>query len=122
MTRYSFAFLFVLAALVFFSCSSAPPEPPELISREIFFGNPDRSRVMLSPDGNKLSYLAPVDGVMNIWIVPTDDPSAARAVTNDRNRGIRIYFWAYTNNDILYLQDKEGDENWLLYRVDLADA
>ena len=120
MTRYSFAFLFVLAALVFFSCSSAPPEPPELISREIFFGNPDRSRVMLSPDGNKLSYLAPVDGVMNIWIVPTDDPSAARAVTNDRNRGIRVYFWAYTNNDILYLQDKEGDENWLLYRVDLA--
>ena len=117
MTCYSFPFVFALAALFFFCCSSGPPE---LISREIFFGNPDRSRVMLSPDGNKLSYLAPVDGVMNVWVAPAHDPSAARAVTKDRNRGIRIYFWAYTNNDILYLQDKEGDENWLLHRVNLA--
>ena len=120
MIHCAFARLFALVALIFFSCSSPPPEAPELIPREIFFGNPDRSRVMLSPDGNKLSYLAPLDGVKNVWVAPTNDPSAARAVTNDRDRGVRAYFWAYTNNDILYLQDKAGDENWLLYRVNLA--
>jgi hypothetical protein len=36
------------------------------------------------------------------------------------DRGIRIYFWAYTNRHILYLQDKGGDENWRVYAVDLA--
>ena len=112
--------LLVLAALALGACGSAPPEPPELIAREVFFGNPDRARVTLSPDGKRISYLAPLDGVMNVWVAPVDDLAAARAVTNDRNRGVRVYFWAFTNNDILYLQDKAGDENWLLYRVDLA--
>ncbi len=104
------------------ACGSAPPEaaePPALLSREVLFGNPDRRNVQLSPDGAQISYLAPDDGVMNVWVAPVDDLSAARAVTADRNRGIRAYFWAYTNADILYLQDKAGDENWLLYRVDL---
>ncbi len=110
---------FSLTALLLVGCSSAPPAPPELIARDVFFGNPDRAAVRLSPDGSRLSYLAPLDGVLNVWVAPADDPSAARAVTHDRDRGIRIYFWAFTNNDILYLQDKAGDENWLLHRVDL---
>ena len=112
--------LLPLAAVAFSACSSPPPEAPQLIARDVLFGNPDRAAVRLSPDGTQISYLAPDEGVMNVWVAPVDDLSAARAVTNDRNRGIRIYFWAYTNNDILYLQDKAGDENWLLYRVDLA--
>ncbi len=74
----------------------------------------------MSPDGNKISYLAPVDGVLNVWVGPGDDPKAAKPVTRDTYRGIRIYFWAYTNEHILYLQDKGGDENWRLYSVDLT--
>ena len=94
----------------------------ELISRETLFGNPEKTQARLSPDGTQLSYLAPVEGVLNVWVGPVDDPEAAKAVTNDTGRGIRSYFWAYTGSDILYIQDKGGDENWHLYRVDLASG
>jgi len=91
-----------------------------LIPREVLFGNPDKASVRFSPDGNKIAYLAPVNGVLNVWVGPGDDPKAAKPVTHDTYRGIRIYFWAYTNEHILYLQDKDGDENWRLYSVDLT--
>jgi dipeptidyl aminopeptidase/acylaminoacyl peptidase len=92
----------------------------ELIPREVFFGNPDRASVRISPDGTQMSYLAPLDGVLNVWVAPRDDWTKARAVTQDKGRGIRIYFWAYTSRHIIYLQDKNGDENWRAYSVDLT--
>jgi dipeptidyl aminopeptidase/acylaminoacyl peptidase len=91
----------------------------ELIPREVLFGNPDKITVRLSPDGTRISYLASVDGVLNVWVGPADDPDSAKSVTNDTARGIRIYFWAYTNEHILYLQDQAGDENWRVYSVNL---
>ena len=96
-----------------------PTPETELIPREVLFGNPDKSSVQLSPDGTKISYGAPVDGVMNVWVGPADDPAAAKPVTDDTNRGILTYFWAYTNEHILYLQDQAGDENWRVYSVNL---
>jgi dipeptidyl aminopeptidase/acylaminoacyl peptidase len=91
-----------------------------LIPRRVLFGNPDRASVQISPDGAHLAWLAPLDGVLNVWVAPRDDPDGARPVTSDTGRGIRIYRWAYTNDHILYLQDRNGDENWRLYAVDLS--
>ncbi|HWR26290.1 MAG TPA: S9 family peptidase [candidate division Zixibacteria bacterium] len=90
-----------------------------LIPRQVLFGNPDRASPLLSSDETKIGYLAPVNGVLNVWVGPAEDPAAAKPVTNDTSRGIRTYFWAYTNKHILYLQDKNGDENWRLNSVDL---
>jgi dipeptidyl aminopeptidase/acylaminoacyl peptidase len=58
--------------------------------------------------------------VLNVWVGPADDPAAARPVTSDKKRGIRQYFWAYTNKHICYLQDVGGDENWRVYSVDVT--
>jgi dipeptidyl aminopeptidase/acylaminoacyl peptidase len=91
-----------------------------LIPRKVLFGNPDRTAVYLSPDGKQLSYLAPVNGVMNVWVAPVEKPADARPMTKDDRRGIRSYFWAYTSKHILYLQDQGGDENYHLYAVNLA--
>ncbi|HEY3227781.1 MAG TPA: S9 family peptidase [Roseiflexaceae bacterium] len=91
-----------------------------LIPRKILFGNPDKASVQLSPDGAHLAYLAPRDGVLNVWVAPRDNLDAAQPVTHDTGRGIRFYLWAYTNHHVLYLQDKNGDENWRLYSVDLT--
>jgi dipeptidyl aminopeptidase/acylaminoacyl peptidase len=102
------------------------PLPPQVnwdssvVSREMLFGNPDKSAVQLSPDGTKISFLAPAGGVMNVWVGPVDDPNAAAPVTTDTVRGIRTYFWAYTNQHVIYLQDTGGDENWHVFAVDLG--
>jgi dipeptidyl aminopeptidase/acylaminoacyl peptidase len=91
-----------------------------LILRETLFGNPDRAAARISPDGKRLAYLAPVDGVLNVWVGPIGKPAAARPVTDDKKRGIRVYHWAFTNEHIIYLQDVGGDEDWHVYAVDLV--
>jgi dipeptidyl aminopeptidase/acylaminoacyl peptidase len=91
---------------------------PELIPREVLFGNPVKASPQISPDGRRMAYLAPVKNVLNVW-VRTIGQEDDRAVTQDRDRGVRIYFWAHDNMHILYLQDVGGNENWRLYSVNL---
>lgn len=112
---FTLLILFGLMTLLIFSC--ATPEP-ELIPREILFGNPTKVAPQISPDGKMLAYLAPVNNVLNVWVktVGEDDD---RAVTKDDDRGIRRYFWAEDSRHIMYLQDVGGNENWRLYGVDL---
>ncbi len=94
---------------------------PPLIPREILFGNPERASPLLSPDGARLAYLAPHDGVLNVWVGTPGGPDY-RPVTRDRDRGIRTYFWGRDSEHILYLQDKGGDENWRLFDVNLGSG
>ncbi|TRD10721.1 S9 family peptidase [Erythrobacter insulae] len=91
-----------------------------LIPRDHLFGNPTRAQGKISPDGTWLSWLAPLDGVLNIWIAPVGDADAAKAITNSTDRPIRDHFWAPDGNSVGYIQDKGGDENFLLYRIDIA--
>lgn len=87
-----------------------------LIPREIFFGNPEKVMPSLSPDGSQLAYIAPDEGVLNVW-VRTLGKYDDIPVTRDRGRGIRGFFWARNSRQILYVQDKDGDENWHVYAI-----
>lgn len=91
-----------------------------IMPRRILFGNPDRLSVTISPDGSRLMWLAPLNGVLNIWIAPREHPASARALTQDTGRGIQSCFWTHNKDFILSLQDKDGDENWHLFVVELA--
>lgn len=91
----------------------------QLIKREILFGNPDKIMARLSENGKYISYVAPKEGVLNIWVAPIDDLNKAKVVTDDKKRGIRVYFWSKNNKFIIYAQDKNGDENWHLYSVNI---
>lgn len=90
-----------------------------LIPRKTLFGNPDRAMVRLSPDGARLAFLAPLDGVLNVWVAPADRPEDAEPITRDTGRGVQQYVWAYTNDRILYLKDNDGDENWRVFSVQI---
>ena len=90
-----------------------------LIPRSALFGNPVRAQARLSPDGRYISFLAPKDGVLNVWLAPYGKLDAARPLTNDRKRGIRLHEWAADGRHVLFLQDEGGDENWRLYGVDV---
>jgi dipeptidyl aminopeptidase/acylaminoacyl peptidase len=98
---------------------SPSAEESTLIPRSVLFGNPQRASARVSPNGKWLSFLAPVDGILNVWVAPIDDITKAKAVTNDKIRDIRGYHWAYTGNHILYSQDKAGDENWHIYATNV---
>jgi dipeptidyl aminopeptidase/acylaminoacyl peptidase len=103
---------------------NAPPKQvqlPEtkLIPRSVLFGNPERSDPTLSPDGTQLAYLAPVNGVLNVWI-RTLGQNDDRPVTDDTGRGIHIFAWQYDSKHILYAQDAAGDENWRIYQTEIA--
>ena len=93
-----------------------------LIERAKFFGNPSKTGGRLSPDGRWLSWVAPRDGVLNLWVAPLNDPAAARALTNERGRPIRNSFWAPDSKTLLYVNDQGGDENFRLYGVDVASG
>ncbi len=92
---------------------------PPLIPRETLFGNPERARPRLSPDGKYLAYIAPDDkNVLQVWlrtVGETDD----RQLTADKKRGIRAYFWTYDGNQLIYMQDADGDENFHCYAVSI---
>lgn len=102
--------------------AASSSEAPSIIPRDLLFGNPDRTMARISPDGRYISYLAPVDDVLNVWVAPADDLAAAKPVTADTGRGIRTYTWPFSGRHLLYLQDTGGDENWRIYSVDLESG
>lgn len=96
----------------------------KLIPRDVLFGNPERAMARLSPDGKYLAFMAPVDGVLNVWVGPANDIKQAKPVTKEKVRPVPGYSWAYDSKHILYSQDTNGNENFHLFatNVDTADT
>ena len=93
-----------------------------LIPRSALFGNPEKTQARVSPDGKYISFIAPRDGVLNVWLAERGKLDAAKPITNDQKRGIRQHYWAYDNRHVIYAQDSDGDENWHLYAVDIVSG
>ena len=107
--------LLLIPAILLTSCS----KEEKLISRQVLFGNPDKASLKISPNHQMISFLAPVNDVLNVWVAPIDKPNEAVAITKDTLRGIRTYFWSYNNEQVIYLQDVGGDENWQVHAVNV---
>jgi dipeptidyl aminopeptidase/acylaminoacyl peptidase len=108
----------IVAAVTSVLLTGCAEQQPELIPRAVIFGNPQKARPRISPDGKMLAYVAPVNDVLNVWVktVGGDDD---RVVTADTSRGIYRHLWAKDGKHIIYLQDVDGNENWHIYLVDL---
>jgi len=92
-----------------------------LIPRKTIFDNPNYASPKVSPDGTKLAYLAPNEqGSLNIW-VKTIGKKDDKIVTNDLSQGIKKYLWQYDNQHILFLKDKDGDQNFHLFQVNIQN-
>ncbi len=124
MKRLTIALLSGAALLAAGSAATAGPAPQSgadtLIPRDKIFGNPSRAGGQISPDGRHVSWLSPVDGVMNVWVAPIGNLGAAKAVTKEAKRGLQNYFWAPDGAHIIYLQDSGGNENFRVHSVDIA--
>lgn len=95
---------------------------PPLIPRAALFGNPQKAGAQISPDGTHISFLAPRNGVMNLWVAPRTKLEQARPLTDEKKRGIPGYAWAFDGRHLLVIKDNDGDENFHLYAVDLDTA
>jgi len=92
---------------------------PALIPRDVLFGNPERTSPQLSPDGKYLAYLAPDEkDVLQVWL-RTVGQQDDRILTADKKRGIHLYFWTFDSDQLIYLQDADGDENFHFYSVNI---
>ncbi len=115
------ALLLAAAALVLSGAGSPPAgaEPPPLIPRDIFFGDPERDLPQISPDGTRLAYLGKSpDGVVNIWVrtLGADDDT----MLTHLKRSIPSFEWVPDGKQILFFQDRGGDENTRLYSIEVA--
>jgi dipeptidyl aminopeptidase/acylaminoacyl peptidase len=102
---------------------SAAAQQADLVARRVYFDNPDYGSVRVSPDGQTLAFLAPIDGVRNLWVTPVSDLAAAGPVTRATDRNLASYFrWAHTNRHLVYFQERDGDENWRASSVDTVSG
>ena len=90
-----------------------------LILRSALFGNPVKFGALLSPDGKWVSWIAPVNGLLNVWVAPSDKPEVGKVITASTDHPISTHFWSSDSNQILFIKDNGGDENFHLYGVDI---
>ncbi len=120
MKKLLFPIIIMLATIAiywFFKKENTPKVNTSMISRKELFSNPGKAAVRMSQDGQQVSYLSNLNGVLNIFIADIKTPEKASPITNDKDRGIRKYFWLADNEHIAYLKDDGGDENWRLHVV-----
>jgi dipeptidyl aminopeptidase/acylaminoacyl peptidase len=80
-----------------------------------FFKNPQEAAHQISPDGKYISYLAPYERRLNVFVKPLS--GEATRVTSETARDIVAYFWK--GDRILYAKDFGGDENFHVVSVNL---
>ncbi len=91
---------------------------PPLIDRELFFGDPQIAGAQLSPDGEFITFLKPYNKVRNIYVKIREQAFLeAKPITADE-RPVSGYFWSRDGRYVLYVQDKGGNENFHIYKVD----
>jgi dipeptidyl aminopeptidase/acylaminoacyl peptidase len=116
MRKFTLSLILLIAfvSVAFPPCLTAGRQAKEIPMRD-FFRNPEKTAYRISQDGKYLSYLAPYESRLNVFVQEIGSDKAVR-VTGETERDISIYFWG-KNNVILFLKDTKGDENFQLYSV-----
>jgi dipeptidyl aminopeptidase/acylaminoacyl peptidase len=95
---------------------------PLQIARADLFGEPARHGAQLAPRGDRIAFLAPRDGVTNLWVVSIGAMDDAHPVTDDRALGVRSFAWAHDNATLIYALEEGPNGAARLYAIDAAGA
>lgn len=79
-----------------------------------FFKNPTKVSFRVSPNGEYISYRAPFEGRMNVFVQNIKTKKVTQA-TAETVRDVGGYMWKADR--ILYTHDVNGDENYILFSV-----
>ena len=97
-------------------CNSTDKKAPR-IPLEDFFRNPEKTHFKISPNGRYISYTAPWENRMNLFIQPVDNDTSQQ-ITFENQRSISGYLWA-NDTRLLYAKDENGNEQYKLYAVNI---
>lgn len=86
-----------------------------MLSLEDYFRNPQQSAYLLSPDGQRISFMAPYEERMNIFVQDVGSQRVTR-LTHETERSVADYMWK-GNDLIIFCKDSGGDENYRLYGI-----
>ncbi|MGO9836274.1 MAG: prolyl oligopeptidase family serine peptidase [Polyangiaceae bacterium] len=102
------------------SPARAPRAEPALLSRSVLFAPPDHADVKISPDGQRIGWLGPLPGGLNLWVGPADDVGKAQPVTQETTGSVRSWWWTFGSDRIVFARERADDESGHLYVVDVA--
>src|SRR5271165_6591510 len=68
-----------------------PPSAEPLIPLKVLLSPPSIQAVEISPNGKTISFIAPLDGVPNLFVAPAASPGSRRPVTKFKGRGIQSF-------------------------------
>jgi dipeptidyl aminopeptidase/acylaminoacyl peptidase len=105
--------IILISFMLILTSSPAEDSVPPTIPLRDFFRNPETTGYELSPSGELIGFLKPVDHRLNVWVQPKSG-GEAKQITSVKDRDIRGFFWK-GDKYLLYLKDNEGDENYHIY-------
>lgn len=112
--KYRLMLLFVLGCIPLLG-TKAKDAP---IPLEDFFGLPNVAQPRLSPDGNMIAFLAPIDGKMALAIFDLRT-GEAREVIHGKDEGLKTFFWK-GNDHLVFEADVGGNESYFVGTTDLS--
>jgi dipeptidyl aminopeptidase/acylaminoacyl peptidase len=97
---------------------SVPYIPPEMLFGTIIDGS-TKEALTLSPDGAKLAYVAPVDGVYNLWVktLGSDDDRPVTCSSVSKSSIDPCYGWLMDNITLIYSRYDDTSKGHCLYTV-----
>ncbi len=115
----NFRLLFLVFVALPLLSSTLHAQLPDIIDREVFFGDPEVTGAQLSPDGRYMSFIKPHLDTRNVWVKDISAPfEEARPLTDNTDRPVAGYFWSRDGKYLLYVKDQGGDENYNIYALD----
>ncbi len=115
--RLTGSIIFMTILLLTLNSCTEKIEKAPIIAMEDFFKNPEKSSYQISPNGQYYSYRAPYEKRMNIFVQERGKEEIIQ-LTKETDRDIGGYFWP-NNEQILFIKDQGGDENFRLYGVNI---
>ncbi|CAJ0596891.1 unnamed protein product [Cylicocyclus nassatus] len=107
----------MLLALLFIPLVSSA----DLIPRELLFSDANYSAITLSPDGKVYAFIKPDENNIKNIFVKCTSCKHTRQVTFEKQSDVLGYTWTGVPDIILFTQDRNGDENTMLFKKNISE-